>query len=107
MGRLVDLTAKAKSGWEFIRWDNGRTSPTITVAAGDKPVYVAKFEQLRHVKVVADPDKAVQVTSAGELWCQRLVYRLDHGDTYDLIVHWANWLRPLVLTHPANGGVTP
>ena len=62
LGRLVDLTAKAKSGWEFIRWDNGRTSPTITVAAGDKPVYVAKFEQLRHVKVVADPENGGSVS---------------------------------------------
>ena len=39
------------------------------------------------VKVVADPEQVVRVTSPEELWWKRLVYKLPTDQGYDLIVH--------------------
>ena len=39
------------------------------------------------MKVVAEPQKIVEVDSPEEVWWKRLVYRLPTDDGYDLIVH--------------------
>lgn len=43
-GTVVTLTATPNKGYKFVKWDNGSTSPTISVTVDRNLVYYAYFE---------------------------------------------------------------
>jgi hypothetical protein len=47
----------------------------------------SRFLWARDIRVVPNAEKRVSVTGTDQVWWQRLVYRRDTADGYDLIVH--------------------
>ncbi|MCQ2203534.1 MAG: leucine-rich repeat protein [Bacteroidales bacterium] len=65
-GSSVEISATAKSGYQFLRWDDGDTNATRTVVATADKTYIAYYELKKYtVAVTVDSEEMGSVTGYG------------------------------------------
>ena len=102
-GTTVPLSATAKSGYQFVKWEeDGETSATREITVTDNAIYTAQFEIFYPVSNIT-LDKTELSLSIGD--SETLTATIEPGDATNKTVTWSSD-KPGVAAVDASGNVT-
>ena len=102
-GTTVPLSATAKSGYQFVKWEeDGETSVTREITVTDNAIYTAQFEIFYPVSNIT-LDKTELSLSIGD--SETLTATIEPGDATNKTVTWSSD-KPGVAAVDASGNVT-